>query len=120
MGRTEILGKELQPMVVAHLQQLDDDLKPVNARMERIKDEERSMSRQLREDPQLPAKGVRITHVSRLSMVHDWESYRRRVEAVIADAKAHPDQKFNVASLINTDLQPPFIPMPEKALSIQF
>jgi hypothetical protein len=42
------------------------------------------------------------------------------VEAVIADAKSHPDKKFNGASVINTDLQPPFVPVPEKSMSVQF
>ncbi len=119
-GRTQIAGKDLQPILEAHLKQLDDDLKPVNAGMDRIKNEERSISQQLREDPQLPAKGVRLTHVTRLVIIHDWDSYRGRIQDVIADAKAHPDKKFNVASVINTDLQPPFIPMPEKAMSKQF
>ncbi|HEY4900069.1 MAG TPA: DUF4157 domain-containing protein [Terriglobales bacterium] len=119
-GRTEIKGSELKPLLEAHLKQLDDDLKPVNARFERINDEERSIGRQLREDPELTAKGVRITHVTKLVMVHSWKTYRDNVQKLLADAIANPDQKFNVASIINTDLQPPFIPMPEKAMSVQF
>jgi len=63
---------------------------------------------------------VRITHVTKLVMVHSWKTYRDNVQKLLADAIANPDQKFNVASIINTDLQPPFIPMPEKAMSVQF
>ena len=119
-GRTELKGSELQPLLEAHLQQYDEDLKPVNARLGRIHDEERRVGRQLHEDPGLAARGARITHVSALVMVYDWQSYRKNIEKLIAKAIADPDQKFNVATIISTDLQPPFIPMPDKAMAIMY
>jgi len=119
-GRREILGRELQPLLEAHLKQYEEDLKAVKARLERIYEEERWIGRELREDPGLPAKGARITHVTSLVMVHTWETYRRNVADLLTEAEAHPEQKFDVTSVIDSKLQPPFMPMPEKAMSITF
>jgi hypothetical protein len=118
-GRTELLGGDLKSLLEAHLKQLDEDLKPVNARLEGIHQSERALSQQLRADPRLQAKDMRITRGGKVILIHSWEIYRQNVQKLIAAAGAKPDGKFDVARDIETALQPPFIPMPEKAMAIQ-
>ena len=118
-GRTQLLGRELKPLLEAHLKQLDEDLKPVNARLKGIHESERALSRQLRDDPKLQAKDMRITRGGKIFLIHSWETYRQNVEKLIADARAKPDAKFGIAPDVEAALQPPFIPMPEKAMAFQ-
>jgi hypothetical protein len=95
-------------------------MKPVNARLQGIHESERSLSRQLRDDPKLVAKGMRITRGGKIIAIHSWETYRENVQGLIAAAGATPAKKFGIAQDIEAALQPPFIPMPEKAMAIQY
>jgi hypothetical protein len=119
-GRKEILGSELKDLLEDHLKQIDEDMKPVNARLQGIHESERSLSRQLRDDPKLVAKGMRITRGGKIIAIHSWETYRENVQGLIAAAGATPAKKFGIAQDIEAALQPPFIPMPEKAMAIQY
>jgi hypothetical protein len=120
-GRTEILGSELKTLLEEHLKQFDEDVKPVDASLRWIHTSEREIGKQLREDPKLQVKGGRITRGGRVASLwmYHWESYRLRIEKVIADATAKPDVKFGIASVIDPGLKPPFIPVSEKAMSRQ-
>jgi hypothetical protein len=118
-GRTEIPGSELALLLAAHLKQFTEDAKPVKSRLEGIHDSEKAISAQLRGDPKLQAKHARITRGRRIAAqwIYHWDSYRARIEKVLADATARPDAKFGIASVIDPGLKPPFIPVAEKALS---
>ena len=118
-GRTELLGGELKSLLEAHLKQLDDDLKPVNARLDDIHRSERALSQQLRGDPKLQTKDMHITRGGKIILIHSWEIYRQNAQKLITAAGAKPDAKFDIARDIQAALQPPFIPMPEKAMAIQ-
>jgi hypothetical protein len=118
-GRRELLGSELKPLLEAHLNQIDDDIKPVNARLQSIHESERALSQQLRDDPKLQAKGMRITRGGKIILIHSWEGYRENVQKLITAAGTKPAAKFGITQDIEAALQPPFIPMPEKAMAIQ-
>ena len=118
-GRKELLGSELTALLEAHLKQIDEDLKPVNARLQTIHESERALSAQLRGDSKLQAKGMRITRGGKIIVIHSWETYRENVQQLIKAAGTRPAAKFGVTQDIEAVLQPPFIPMPEKAMAIQ-
>ena len=118
-GRKELLGSELKLLLEAHLKQVDEDMKPVNARLQTIHESERALSGQLRGDPKLQVKGMPITRGGKIILIHSWETYRENVQQLIIAAGAKPAAKFSIAQDIEAVLQPPFIPMPEKAMAIQ-
>jgi hypothetical protein len=118
-GRKELLGSELTTLLKTHLGQIDEDLKPVNGRLQTIHESERALSAQLRGDPKLQAKGMRMTRGGKIILIHSWETYRENVQQLIKAAGAKPAAKFSITQDIEAVLQPPFIPMPEKAMAIQ-
>ena len=118
-GRKELLGSDLKALLEAHLKQIDEDIKPVNARLQSVHESERALSRQLRDDPKLQAKGMRITRGGKIIVIHSWETYRENVQKLIKAAGTRPAAKFDINQDIEAVLQPPFIPMPEKAMAIQ-
>jgi hypothetical protein len=118
---TELTGKTLKPLVEAYLDQLTKGEDSVNASRQRIKDEEASIGKELRADEKLRAKDTRLTRENAITMTPVWQitlrDYRKVVEALLADAKARPDGKFDVAATL-TKLAPPFIPVKEKGLRL--
>ena len=62
---------------------------------------------------------MHITRGGKIFLIHSWEIYRQNAQKLITAAGAKPDAKFDIARDIQAALQPPFIPMPEKAMAIQ-
>ena len=110
-GRTELPGGELKSLLEAHLRQLDADLKPVNARLDDIHRSERALSQQLRGDPKLQTKDMRITRGGKIILIHSWEIYRQNVQKLITASRGEarcevrycPGHPGGIATALHSD-----------------
>jgi Domain of unknown function (DUF4157) len=110
--RTTISSAELMGLLMSHDANYDRAMVQVISKFKAMNFEKESISRQIRKDPKLRRKGVRLGYGPRATTLwtYYWEGYRTRLKGYITRLEKQKENQIPLAD-VHTELKPPFIPI---------
>lgn len=117
-NRSTIPAPELLTLLTSYSAAYSAALRPVDAREEAIQNDERRISSQMREEPGLRRVGVRLGYGPRAATMWTfyWQTHRNRIANYITEVGGYGARTVPVTEPRDR-LQPPFVPVSEKALA---
>jgi len=115
--RSTISTSELLGLVLSHADNYEQAVAPVVARLGAIQSQQTAISEQMRNDPKLRLRGVRLGYGPRAAMLWNyyWATYRGRLQAYINELTGQAEQQIPLKT-VRDRLAPPFIPVEEKKI----
>ncbi|MDH4234786.1 MAG: hypothetical protein OEV15_06600, partial [Gallionella sp.] len=119
--RSTISTSELLSLMLGYADNYDQAIAPVRARHGWIRDQQTAISEQMRNDPQLRRKDVRLGYGLRATMLWHypwaahWAAYRETLYTYINELTDQAEQQISLEA-VRKRLAPPFIPAEEKKL----